>query len=337
MKKLATLTAAAALVLGFGAGQALAVDLFVDNDGKGTLPTMGVPFSCAGTATIFTKIQDAVDVARAGDTITVCPGRYVEEVIVKNEIGIDRSDIELIGLKVSPVPSPVPLCTITEPSQPCVVAPAGKDAITITAELPGDSTLLVNVIVRGFKATGIKDTASPFAPLNNNGIVVMSNKNFLRSNTAFGNVGHGILVAGDENDIERTNLHDNGGDGIRVTGNDNTLTVIKAHKTFDGIHIEGDDNFVIDSRANSNDGDGIHLTSIAERNTIEENRVHNNDGDGIHVEGDDNIIEKNRVSDNAGDGFSATAAAIDNDFIRNRSNKNGGFGYLNLGTNTKLQ
>ena len=54
MKKLAIVTAAAALVLGFGTGQALATDRFVDNDGA---VTIAPSLDCEGGQTLRERMR----------------------------------------------------------------------------------------------------------------------------------------------------------------------------------------------------------------------------------------------------------------------------------------
>lgn len=86
MRRLIIPLALAALAASLVAAPASAATVrVVDGDGKGSAS------DCNSSAPAFKKIQKAVDAARAGDTVLVCPGTYVETV----EVGASKDGLRI--------------------------------------------------------------------------------------------------------------------------------------------------------------------------------------------------------------------------------------------------
>ncbi len=90
MRKLGLLTAAAALVAVVGSGGTAWADTLVVNDAT----TEAAPCDVAGSAgpPVYDTIQEAIDDADPGDTVSVCPGTYTQDLtIFKNNLKLKGS------------------------------------------------------------------------------------------------------------------------------------------------------------------------------------------------------------------------------------------------------
>ena len=129
------------------AGPAMAVSstLAVDDDGFASAT------DCNATDVAYTTIQDAIDAASSGDTVTVCPGTYDEQVV------IDSMDLTLQGSGDS---------TIIRPSSSTVLT----DLYTYPAGTFWPGTVMASVIlvtnsdavtIKNLKVDGVNVTTTP--------------------------------------------------------------------------------------------------------------------------------------------------------------------------------
>jgi parallel beta-helix repeat protein len=213
----------------------------------------------------FTGIQDAINNAKAGDTILVYSGIYYENVVV------DKS-VTLKGL-----------------GYPIVDAGGEGNAIRLTAD---------GITLVGFTATnsGILFVIAA-------GIMVTSNNNSITGNNACNN-GEGIRLtySSNNNTITGNNVSNNSNDGIRLfySSNNNTITDNNvSNNNGDGIHLtsSSNNNTITGNNVSNNSNNGIYLP-LSSNNTITDNNVSNN-GDGIYLlSGNNNTITGNNVSNN---------------------------------------
>ncbi len=89
MRKLLVVLASSAGLLLAGTASASAAVLPVDDDGRAK------PSNCNANSPASPTIQGAVDAASAGDTITVCPGTYPEQVTIDDT----KDDLRLVSVQ----------------------------------------------------------------------------------------------------------------------------------------------------------------------------------------------------------------------------------------------
>jgi len=270
----------------------------------------------------FTKIQDAVDAATAGDTIIVYPGTYTENVNVNKSLTIKSKN--------------------------------GADSTIVQATNPDDHVIEIttdDVDISGFTVrgatennmVGIRLSNVNYCNISNNrvtnnwggvyleqsshnnvinnealnnweGIVICySDSNFIYNNTVLNNA-HGILVyrSSGNNIVSNIANLNNYYSGIYIGYSSNNILTnnIANSNTENGIHLfYSSNNKLTNNIANSNDLHGIFLVSSS-NNTLTNNIVSNNN-DGVcltmpidsNVSSNDNVLTYNTVSNNAFYGF----------------------------------
>jgi parallel beta-helix repeat protein len=264
----------------------------------------------------FNSIQAAVAVAQPGDKILVCPGTYMESVLV------NESDLR-----------------IEAQGEPGQVVLQGTPSQEIGFHLL-DTTgvLLQGFTVQGFRGSNIRvengrgntvrknistlltgPMVGPRAPASIE--VLNSSANVLEQNTAFSNCSrfcHGISIAGTgstDNIVRHNEAFLNGFTGLQTnaSGPRNELFGNRLHSNAVGIrNILGshgnviENNYVFANVVPSSTGvvGGI-IVGASSRVTVRNNRSESNAAFGIRIQNGstDNLIEKNEVVQNDQDGI----------------------------------
>lgn len=235
----------------------------------------------AGAATItvddsggadYTRIQDAIDNASAGDTILVQSGTYYENVNVNKQLTL-----------------------------------RGIDKPVVDARLTGSVIVLTSnhIILEGF-------TATRSGPYPETGIRINSNYNTLSGNNASNNNFWGIHVYSNNNIIENNNFSYNNYGGLLLGDSDNNIirNNIISHNNGTGISFafsdinKGDNyNTIIDNIIENNKFSGISLSGYSGNNNFTNNTVNYNDLSGFYSNPGNNNFTNNTVNYNGQYGF----------------------------------
>ncbi len=218
--------------------------LYVDDDYTESTSGWGVDH--------FATIQDAVDAANAGDTISVAAGTYTKNVEV------DKQQLTLTG-------------DLSQPSNVVVDAGGSGSAITLTVN---------GCVLQGFKVQN-----------GEHGIYLdHSDNNTLTSNIANSNTKYGIyLDNSDNNTLTGNTASSNTECGIYLdNSDDNTLTGNTANSnTKYGIYLDGNDgskgNTLNGNTTNQNSECGIYIDNSSNNNTLTSNLVSGNNI-GVKIE-----------------------------------------------------
>jgi parallel beta-helix repeat protein len=211
----------------------------------------------------FTRIQDAINNSKDGDTIIVHSGVYYENVVVDKSVTLKGVD------------------------QPVVDAGGDGSAIALSAD---------GITLVGFNATNSGISWSDV------GIKLTSNNNIITGNTATNNNENGIcLDDSSKNTITGNNICNNNDDGIGIgDSSENTITGNNiSNNNGDGIHLFGSsENTITGNNVTNNNENGIHLY-YSSNNGITGNNVCNNSGRGIYLDNSrENTITGNKVTNN---------------------------------------
>ena len=192
----------------------------------------------------FTKILDAVDAAKNGDTVVVYPGTYYE-----STINLDKR------LNLTGVGHP----TIVVKSYPIFILRAdgciiegfkleGRDPFAYLIHLKSNENIIKdNILIGGGKySTGIK---------------IESDKNTIKNNTIKDCGLNGININGNKNHVEHnaincgiTNPLLSWGTGIDINGDANTVYLNKVVSCkLDGISINGNGNIILGNEISGSD------------------------------------------------------------------------------------
>ncbi|MDD4652445.1 MAG: NosD domain-containing protein, partial [Methanothrix sp.] len=210
------------------------------------------------------RIQAAIDAAKAGETIEIYGGTYVESLVV------DRPII-LKGI-------------VSGADLPCVNSESGS-AITIKAN---------GVIVEGLwakSASGWKDDA---------GILVLSNDNILRGCAASGSGNVGILLEKCRNNtVSDCVIQGNGNEGLFLENSSGNI--LKKSKISDNRYgcklVSSPGNSILENDFLKNRVDAINLQH-SDANLIEGNSAAGSDSALSIDESRDNIVRKNEFTGN---------------------------------------
>ena len=239
----------------------------------------------------YPTIQAAVDAASAGDTISVPPGTYTENVDI-------NVSVTLVGAGVG--------VTIVNASNP-------SDHVFNVSN--ASSVNISGFTVRGatIDSAGIYLNNSNYSNISNvnasnnvNGIALeSSNNNTITNNNASNNGKAGIsLFSSSNNTITNNNANGpNQNYGIRIvsSSNNNITDNTASGNDFDGIALDSSsDNTIANNTVNSSNGRGILLESSS-NNTIANNTVNeNSDGIYLNISSDYNTVRNNTLNDNTG-------------------------------------
>lgn len=270
----------------------------------------------AGGGADYTRIQDAIDNAGAGDSILVMGGAtstltYFENVNITKQL-------TLRGIEM-----------------PVVDARGSGSAITLSAD---------GIILEGFSATG----AGFLSGMNSleSGIMVTSNSNTLNGNNASNNGYNGITLyySSSNNTLKNNNISSNNNHGITLhySGNNNTLSGNNVWNNNAGISlINSSYNNLSGNTADSNNFYvGIYLDQ-SNNNTLSGNNASNNGGGILLGRSNNNTLSGNNiVSNNKTTGFGNQNGIVlinsgNNTLsVNNVSNNNEGISLFDSSNNT---
>jgi parallel beta-helix repeat protein len=187
--------------------------------------------ACTSGDEYFTSIQAAVDSAKDGDKIVVCPGTYVENIIVGKSLTI-RSENGSYS-------------TIVRAKKP------DKDVFEVTADYVNISGFTVNGATEGGLASGIHLHYADYCNIsnnncsnNNNGIYAdYSSNNIIIDNICYNNAKGILLLYSNNNRISNNICTNNRTDIFLRDSKNNKLKnnkLIGNDMVENGILIEGD-------------------------------------------------------------------------------------------------
>ncbi len=208
--------------------------------------------NASGGGANYTRIQDAVDNASAGDTILVYSGTYYENVNVNKQLilrGIDDGG-----------------------GKPVVDANGSGSSINLNTG---------NNILDGFASVNAGNIWGDA------GIRTNSNNNIITNNNASNNREFGIsLIYSNNNTLSGNNASNNDYGIYLYSSSNNTLmdnTV--SSNSYGGLHLDhSNNNTLSNNTANSNTNNGIYLYSSS-NNTLSSNNVNSNGGMDLWVSG----------------------------------------------------
>jgi parallel beta-helix repeat protein len=258
---------AAALLLG-PAATGLAEDLHV--------ATTGSDWSAGSATAPFRTIRQGLEVAGPGDTLYLHAGTYAEE--VSSYAGrIRGGESWANALIIAAFPGDT---VVLEP-------PSGSDRVVTLADASASYIVIRGIVMdaRNVRYEGVKITWSSPDPANSSHHIRIEDSEVINA------PGQGVLVAGHHNELLRLRVHGNG------------------LSDFDhGIYISSPDNLVDGCEVYQNAGWGVHVyngeATDADRNTVRNNRIHDNArvgrrGAGIVLSsGEDNIAYNNIIFGN---------------------------------------
>ena len=233
----------------------------------------------------FTNIQDAIDFAKAGDTVYVYTGTYYENVVVDVSITLEGEDRDT---------------TIIDGGDSGVVVTITKDWVNMS----------------GFMVTNSGSSGGDA------GIKVTSNYNKIFENNCSNNNDGISLYDSNNNTLINNNVSNNDyGISLGSSNNNKILDNINIINSFNGIHLHySSRNILANNKASNNDG-GIHLTESSNNNTIRNNTVYSNNFNGIILhECFNNTLTDNNFLNNSG-GISLDKSS-NNKLINNTANSN---------------
>lgn len=229
------------------------------------------------------SIQEAVNSARPGDIIIVKPGTYAENIVVRRNNLVIRSE------------SGNPGDTVIEPYDP------DTDVLTIQAD---------NITVKGFMITGAGANCSGVYLYNSNNCLIENNKLFnnpqgihLESsakNRVFNNViskgGKGIIIEkSDYNSVARNKVSKcrYGIYLLSSKGNRIFKNTVLENREY-GIVLSGSNDNTFSGNTASDNSRGIHIGN-SDGNTLSENSIFSNEANGLFVcpRSDKNLVFNN--------------------------------------------
>ncbi len=258
----------------------------------------------------YTRIQEAIDNASAGDTILVYSGIYYENVNVNKQL------------------------TLRGIGNPVVDARGTLSAITLSVN---------GIVLEGFTATGSgRDKAGITVTSNNN---TLSGNN--ASNNGVYDYGPGISLSYSSNNTLTGNNASNNEIGISLSYSSSNMlsnNIASNNKYGNGMSLYYSSNNTLSGNNASNNHHGISL-SYSSSNMLSNNNASNNEyGGGIYLESssnntlDGNNASNNGKSDYFGFGISLSSSSNNNTLSSNNASNNeyGGGIYLSYSSNNML-
>ncbi|MFN0206915.1 MAG: nitrous oxide reductase family maturation protein NosD [Planctomycetota bacterium] len=267
----------------------------------------------------FATIQEAVDNAGNGATITIKKGTYNENVIIDN-----KPNISIIGK-----------------GKPVISGGIGA-ALTITNT---NNAFITGITVRNSGARGIHVTnctdvtfsKCAVSDISGNGIDVEDCDGIVIELCTISNpAGHGIQLSTGKNGettnstINKCKINSTADDGIHIRGSNNIVNQCTiTDPGADGIGLEdgaagGVNNQFIKNKIVSAGGDGIRLQGTG--HSVTQNKISDSIDDGIRVSGDGHTIHKNIITNTVEDGISVRLDAINMTISQNRITGSSGDG-----------
>ena len=308
---------------------AFAATLVVDNDSR----------DCPQAD--FSSIQAAVLAAQPGDKILVCPGVYLEMVVVNTpdlrieaqaapgQVVLQGSPAHEVGFRLMNTTGVLVQGFTIQSFRIGIVIEGGSANILRKNVTTANATVGIEV----FKSTA--NVVEHNISFDNAGIafpggIFVSNdstRNIVRHNEAFQNdSGIGALRSGPDNVFFGNRSYRNRRFGITNSVGSHG-NVIENNHVFEnaagGITVgNSTDVTARHNRIENNTEHGIRLQNGTARNLVEKNQISKNTADGIQLEGGplvvaNNIVQLNHIRQNGRDGIRANATSAGNTIKRN--------------------
>ncbi len=274
--------------------------------------------ACTSGDDYFTSIQAAVDSAKEGDEVVVCPGTYVENIVVDKSVSIcsyagasdtvieaKNIDDNIINITTNKVTIGGFTIKNTEANGIYLDAAVG-------CNLSGNNIYSTQNGIRLFLSDRNQIYLNTANLNNNSGISLEdSNNNLISNNIANSKQYNGIELNLSNNNIIIENKASNNTQAAigLLNSSNNTIRGNMANSSYYGIGLQSsNDNTIIDNNASNNMEGGIALFESS-TNSIVRNNLIDNYYSGIYLESSsDNSITKNTLQSNALSGIFLTAS-----------------------------
>ncbi|MBA3571679.1 MAG: right-handed parallel beta-helix repeat-containing protein [Pyrinomonadaceae bacterium] len=259
----------------------MAADLSVNN----TNPACSTPGD-----NLFCSISGALTSALSGDTITVAPGNY------SDNITVTTSNLTIVGVN-----TPTLHAVLFQPTVSIKATGVRFEGFEVTGGLDGiivagDHNMVLHNRVLDSSFDNIRVGSSfPAAP---------AAHNVVARNSVSGGLG-GITIEGDHNKVVRNQATDTTGNGIVVSGNNNRLKRNQVRNCLcnSGFSIAGIRNSITANRAINNALNGFEIVGLSRKNRLLKNVAIGNGAFGFHdIFGGRNTYRRNLCKRNGAGG-----------------------------------
>jgi parallel beta-helix repeat protein len=299
------------------------ITIIVDNEGDGD----------------FIHIQEAINAAGEGDTISIYSGIYNETITInKQNIHLEGINHELGSgadtdypiIKGDSSSSVITINGTHNSIAGCIIQQSGSDYFDAGIAIMNDfNSITSNAIAGNFYGIVLNNCTNTTIEMNYilsnvmDGIYICySSGNSINENTIKENGYQGIfLYDTTHNTIQENIISLNGKDGIHLR--DHCFNNIIEKNTINSNNVDGiktmfsdiSNNYLIENNIYSNRWNGIHLL-LGEHNYILRNNITQNLYNGIHIgDSDQNTITKNTIKENQEDGLCILFEGSENNVI----------------------
>jgi hypothetical protein len=245
--------------------------------------------SCGNSNNPCRSISQAIDNAKAGDTIEVGPGRYGD---LNGNGGLsDRGDEFGKGFGLINVDKPLTIISSGGPLMTVLDAGGVRlitvfiDANNVVFGQPKHGFLIVGAKTNGLSTATISNVtvAGNTALANGQGGIVINGKaNLLHDNFSSGNRAAGIAVFGSENEVRNNVANSNASQGFVIVGDKHVIRDNGASNNAMGFGIQGTDIQFLRNAALGNKLSGISIDTLGAGNTISQNNIYGNNSVAVN-------------------------------------------------------
>jgi parallel beta-helix repeat protein len=251
-----------------------------------------------GAGQPYSKIQDAVNAAKAGDRILVAKGVYAENVTASLD------GLQFIGAKGAVwdghIGADAGVCLAGSAKNLVVQGFAFRNGGTQVA-ITGDGGRILKCTSSGASAyafridgNGARVESCSFVGPAGQAVVVYGNNATVRKNRVDGAANDGIYVSGSDAVVDGNTVRNTSGTSIQIYGDGAKATKnVCSVADGEGLDVSGADAFVQANRVSNVSGYGLDVSGA--RAKVMSNRVLDSVSTGIYVSGDALTVKANRV------------------------------------------